>query len=64
VEPTEEQFLIFNALDTLSLIQIHFYDPLQGYWYIQTPSRVLPIAVIAAAGEIYPLDFLKDDDDA
>jgi hypothetical protein len=63
VEPTEEQFLIFNALDTLALIQIHFYDANQGYWYIQTPSPILAISVIAPAGEIFPLNFIQTDDD-
>lgn len=60
VEPTEVQFLVFNALDTLACIQMHFYNQQNGYWYIQTPSRILPLSVIMPDGEIYPLAFIQD----
>jgi hypothetical protein len=62
VEPTEEQFLVFNALDTLALILGDFYDERQGNWYIQTPSQILPLSVILPNGEIVPFEFVQDYD--
>lgn len=53
MEPTEEQYLILNALDTLALLG-NVYDPDRGVWYIETPSRILPIARILPNGEIFP----------
>jgi hypothetical protein len=62
VEPTEEQFLVFNALDTLALILGDFYDERQSNWYIQTPSQILPLSVIVPNGEIVPFEFVQDYD--
>jgi hypothetical protein len=55
VEPTEAQYLILNALETLGLIVYSLYDPDRGVWYIATPSLVLPIARILPDGEIAPV---------
>ena len=55
MEPTEEQYLIINALDTLGLLGSSFYDPEEGAWYIDTPSPILPIAKILPNGEIIPI---------
>lgn len=52
MEPTEEQYLIINALDTLGLLGSNFYDLEEGAWYIETPSPALPIAKILPDGEI------------
>jgi hypothetical protein len=54
VEPTEEQYLIINALDILDLLIRSIYDEDQGVWYIETPSPILPIAMILQNGDIVP----------
>ena len=54
MEPTEEQYLILNALETLNLIEYDFYDSENGDWYIATPSPILPISIILPNGEIIP----------
>jgi hypothetical protein len=54
VEPTEEQYLILNALETLNLIEYDFYDSENGDWYIATASPILPIAIVLPNGEIIP----------
>lgn len=54
MEPTEEQFLILNALETLELLGNRLYDEEKGVWYIETPSPVLPYAVIRRNGDIVP----------
>lgn len=60
MEPTEEQFLVFNALETLALITHGFYSSANGYWYIETLSPILPIAVILPDGEIVPFEFTRE----
>jgi hypothetical protein len=54
VEPTEEQYLVINALETLNLLIWRLYDEDTGYWHIQTPSTVLPLASILPNGEVVP----------
>lgn len=54
MEPTEAQYLIVNALQTLDLLEYDFYDPDNGDWYIATISSVLPIAIILPTGDIVP----------
>jgi hypothetical protein len=54
VEPTEAQFLIINALQTLNLLLYDLYDAALGDWYISTPSSELPIAIILPSGDIVP----------
>jgi hypothetical protein len=54
MEPTEEQYLIINALDTLGLLGYNFIDE-DGIWYIETPSPILPISKILPTGEIVPI---------
>ncbi len=51
MEPTEAQYLVINALETLNLLIWRLYDEDTGYWHIQTPSTVLPLASILA-GEV------------
>lgn len=46
MQPSEAQYLIINALETLDLLQNSFDDQGSGNWYINTPSPVLPIAMI------------------
>ena len=41
MEPTEAQFLVFNALETLAIVLYSFYDPSSGIWYIETPEIFL-----------------------
>lgn len=57
VEPTEAQYLILNALDTLKLLIHSFYDQDEGSWYIRTPSPVLPTARLLQNGDIVPINF-------
>lgn len=54
MEPSEEQYLIINALQTLDLLQSTFYDEDSGNWYINIPSSVLPVAIILQNGDIVP----------
>jgi hypothetical protein len=54
VEPTEVQYLIINALETLELLQWKLYDEATGSWHIQTPSPVLPLASILQNGDVVP----------
>jgi len=60
MEPTEEQYLIINALDTLDLLENGFYDESTGDWYIQTLSPVLPISVIEPNGEVVTTNWRSD----
>ena len=57
MEPSEAQYLIINALDTLDLLENSLYDEDSGNWYINTPSSVLPIAMILQDGDIVPTDW-------
>lgn len=57
MEPTEEQYLIINALDTLKLLIHSFYDQGNGIWYIATPSPILPTAKLLPNGDIVPINF-------
>ncbi len=56
MEPSEAQYLVINALDTLNLLGNNFYDEDRGIWYIETPSLVLPISKILQNGEIVPIE--------
>lgn len=62
MEPTEAQFLVFNALDTLAIILYSFYNPSSGIWYIETLSPILPTSVIVPDGEIVPFEFVQNYD--
>ncbi|MCC5599629.1 hypothetical protein [Nostoc favosum] len=52
MEPTEEQYLVINALEALNLLVWRLYDEDTGYWHIQTHSTVLPLATILRNGEV------------
>lgn len=56
MEPTEAQYLIVNALDTLELLGSNFYDEDSGIWYIQTPSPILPYSQVLPNGDIVPIE--------
>lgn len=56
MEPTEAQYLILNALGTLGLLEGMFYDQGKGFWYITTPSPVLPTALLLQNGDIAPIE--------
>ncbi|NES23371.1 MAG: hypothetical protein F6K41_31750 [Symploca sp. SIO3E6] len=62
MEPSDEQYLIINALDTLGLLNYQLYDRDTGNWYIETPSTNLSRAVITPTGEIYPTNWVQDYD--
>ncbi|NER35543.1 MAG: hypothetical protein F6J93_16385 [Oscillatoria sp. SIO1A7] len=52
MEPTETQYLIINALETLELLLQQTFDRDSGFWYIHTPSPSLPIAMVLPSGDI------------
>lgn len=52
MEPTEEQFLVMNALETLNFLVSDVYDGETGIWYIETLSQVLKCAQLMPDGEI------------
>ncbi|HEY9851575.1 MAG TPA: hypothetical protein V6D28_19045 [Leptolyngbyaceae cyanobacterium] len=52
MEPTEAQYIIINALETLELLQLQTFDLDTGNWYIGTPSPILPLAMVLPSGEI------------
>jgi hypothetical protein len=60
VEPTEAQYLIINALETLALLQQRTFDRDTGNWYIRTSSPVLPIAMILPSGDIVPTNWTSE----
>lgn len=60
MEPSEAQYLIINALDTLDLLSSNFYDEDTGDWYMQTPSSTLPNSIIRQNGDIVPLDWRSE----
>jgi hypothetical protein len=62
VEPSEEQYLIVNALETLGFLDYQLYDRDTGNWYIETPSSNLPRAAITQSGEIYPSEWVQNYD--
>ncbi|HEY9781480.1 MAG TPA: hypothetical protein V6D09_15245 [Leptolyngbyaceae cyanobacterium] len=52
MEPTEEQYLILNALETLDLLLFRLYDEEEGFWILITPSTVLPRSYLLQNGDI------------
>lgn len=56
MEPTEEQFLVFNALDTLQLLRRDFYDAQSKVRYLETLSPILPLPRLMPDGEILPME--------
>jgi len=56
MEPTEEQYLVLNALDTLGLLITYFFDDGTGCYYLRTVSRILPISKLLADGEITSIE--------
>ncbi len=60
MEPSEAQYLIITALETLVLLGSNFYDEDTGDWYIQTPSHVLPNSIIRQTGDIVPIDWRSE----
>ena len=45
---------MINALATIELLERQYYSRDNGNWYIETPSPILPIAMILQNGEIVP----------
>jgi hypothetical protein len=62
VEPSEAQYLIINALQTLELMTYNTYEQDRGLWFIATLSRILPVAVITQNREIFPIEWVQGDD--
>ncbi len=60
MEPTEAQYLVLNALETLGLLEGMFYDEERGFYYIRTPGIVLPTALLVQDGEIVPISWASD----
>lgn len=55
MEPTEAQYLILNALETLRLLNDRVYDEDTGIWWILTPSPILPTSLLLQNGDIAPI---------
>ena len=55
MEPTEAQYLVLNALETLELLRNRFYSEDRGVWYIETLSPVLPYSILLRNGDIVPI---------
>lgn len=62
MEPSEAQYLIINALQTLELMTYNTYEQDRGLWFIATLSPILPVAVITQDGEIFPIEWVQGDD--
>jgi hypothetical protein len=60
VEPTEAQYLILNALETLELLRDYRYDEDTGIFYIITPSPVLPLAMLQQDGDVTSVEPLSE----
>lgn len=60
MEPSEAQYLILNALETLELLAERIYDEKTGIWYIRTPSRFLPFAMLLQNGDTIPITPVSD----
>ena len=52
MEPTEEQYLVLNALETLGLLNFRVYDEDNGAWLLITSSLTLPQSYLLPNGEI------------
>ena len=60
MEPTEAQYLVLNALETLELLEGMLYDEERGFYLISTLSSILPIALVLQDGEIIPTSWASD----
>ncbi|BAZ14160.1 hypothetical protein NIES4071_60000 [Calothrix sp. NIES-4071] len=60
MEPTEAQYLVLNALETLELLEGMLYDEERGFYLISTLSSILPIALVLQDGEIIPTSWATD----
>lgn len=56
MEQTEAQYLVYNALETLGLIVLDFYDVNTGTWFLEKLSPTLPFCRLMPDGEILPLE--------
>jgi hypothetical protein len=60
LEPSEAQYIILNALETLDLLQFRLYDERRGFWLLITPSPVLPRAYLLQNGDIVPGEWVSE----
>ena len=60
MEPTEEQYLVLNALETLEFLQDYRYDEDSGIFYIITSSPLLPLAMLRPNGEVTPVEPISE----
>lgn len=60
MEPSESQYLIINALQTLNLLEYDLYEQDRGEWYIATSSLVLPVSIILQNGDIVPTNWTSE----
>ena len=63
MESSGVQYLIINALETLDLLIWRIYDQEKGFWYIETPSQVLPRAAILQNGDVVRIEEVEDYDE-
>ena len=60
VKPTEEQYLVLNALETLDLLYFKLYDQKEAIWILITPSPVLPRSYLLQNGEIVSFEEISE----
>ncbi len=60
MEPTEEQYLILNALETLGILLFRVYDEDNGAWLLITTSTILPRSYLLPNGEIVPIEWMLE----
>lgn len=56
MEPTEEQYLILNALETLAILIDYRYDEETGLFFIRTISPILPLSILGRDGDILSIE--------
>jgi hypothetical protein len=60
IEPTEEQYIVVNALETLGLLIENRYDQESGLWYLYTLSPLVPFSVLMQNGEITTIEPMEE----
>lgn len=60
MKPTDAQYLILKALETLNLLQFRLYDQNTGIWLIITATSVLPRAYLLPNGDIVPGEWISE----
>ena len=60
MEPTEAQYLILDALETLDSLRFRMYDEEAGFWVLLTISPVLPRSYLLQNDEIISFEDMSE----